>query len=118
MCHWRCRKCGQERNDRDAFAEACELDRPLNPLLEGGGAVEGARTRRALTGAMTVRFAERGPTYAVEGESGNSYVVDIDAETCSCPDQTKGETFCKHLRRVDLEIRADTVPGQGGRFTH
>lgn len=113
---WRCRACGQERTRHDEFEEPCEVDRPPNPLVTGGYSVDDPRTRRALTEEMNVHFGERGPTYAVDSESGNTYWVDVEAETCTCPDHTKRQVFCKHLRRVDLEIRTGTTPSPAGRF--
>lgn len=113
---WRCRKCGQERNRREEFVEACSVDRLSSPLFEGGYSIDEPRTRRALSEDMTVRFLERGPRYAVESESGRTYEVDVEAETCSCPDYATREVFCKHLRRVDLEIRAGVTPGPDGTF--
>lgn len=82
----------------------------------GGYSVEDPRTRRALTEDMTVLFGDPGPVYAVNSGSGATYRVDVGAETCSCPDHRKRAVFCKHLRRVDLEIRAGLIPGPDGTF--
>lgn len=67
---------------------------------------------------MDVRFAEEGSTYEVVSESGNTYTVDIEAETCTCPDynQCQPTDGCKHLRRVDLEIRTGIAPAPDGTF--
>jgi hypothetical protein len=113
---WRCRKCGQERNRRDEFAEPCPVDRLPNPVMEGGYSIDDPRTRRALSEDMIVHFGERGPIYDVESESGATYRVDVDAETCACPDHESREVFCKHLRRVDMGIRAGVLPGPDGTF--
>jgi hypothetical protein len=54
-----------------------------------------------------------GSLYEVLSESGNTYNVDIEREreTCSCPDfeQRQPDDGCKHLRRVNLEIRTGLV---------
>jgi hypothetical protein len=51
--------------------------------------------------------------YAVDSESGRSYVVDLPAATCTCPDhEIRGER-CKHVRRVALEITLGRVPAPG-----
>lgn len=113
---WRCRKCGQERNRREEFTEPCAVERLPNPVMEGGYSIDDPRTRRALSEDMTVHFGNRGPTYEVDSESGARYRVDVDAETCTCPDYEKREVFCKHQRRVDLEIRAGVIPGPDGTF--
>ena len=113
---WRCRKCGQERNRPDEFVEPCPVERSSSPVMEAGYSVEDPRTRRALTEDMTVHFGRCGPTYQVESESGKTYSVDVVAETCTCPDHTQRDVFCKHLRRVDLAIRAGVVPGPDGTF--
>ena len=114
--YWRCRKCGQERNRREGFIEPCQVDHHPSPVIEGGYSIEDPRTRRALSEDMKVHFVERGPRYQVDSESGSTYVVDVNAETCSCPDYEKREVFCKHQRRVDLEIRAGVIPCPDGTF--
>ncbi len=69
---------------------------------------------------MDVRFASVGATYEVVSESGNTYTVDIETETCTCPDweQRQPAGGCKHLRRVDLEIRTGITPAPDGPFNH
>lgn len=119
--YFRCRNCGQERNRRSEFRERCEVETPPNPVADGGYSIEEPRTRRALTEDMDVRFGTRGPVYEVHSQSGNTYEVDIEAKTCTCPDYRKrrdmlGDLGCKHLRRVDLEIRARTLPRPDGRL--
>jgi hypothetical protein len=121
--YWRCRRCGQERNRPKEFAENCDGER-TSVLEECGYSVADPRTRRALTEAMTVHFEERGARYRVESasatESGadseTTYVVDIGADTCSCPDHQHRGVECKHLRRVRLSIAAGSVPGPDGTF--
>jgi len=49
----------------------------------------------------------------VHSASDSVYEVDVLAETCSCPDRAER---CKHLRRVDIEIREGLVPRPDGRL--
>jgi len=59
---------------------------PPTALEAGGYSIDDPRTRRALNEQQDVRFATVGPVYEVESESGNTYKVDIEAATCTCPD--------------------------------
>lgn len=68
------------------------------------------RSVRALTERMTVRPLPDG-RYAVESESGATYVVDREVTTCTCPDHAIRGVRCKHLRRVAFEIAEGEVPG-------
>ena len=67
---------------------------------------------------MDVWFGQRGPVYDVFSESGSTYVVDVEKETCTCPDfeQRHPDGGCKRLRRVDLEIRTRLIPAPDGTF--
>lgn len=119
--YWRCTLCGQERNHRREFQEACDGE-AASPLRDGGYDIGDARTRRALTEDMTVHYGRRGSRYTVDSASGARYEVDIGVGTCTCPDyvlrhaELVGKGGCKHLRRVDLAIRAGTIPGPDGTF--
>jgi hypothetical protein len=62
---------------------------------------------------MAVRPLRDG-RYAVETEGG-TYVVDLDAHTCTCPDHQLRGARCKHLRRVALEVTERLVPPPGER---
>jgi hypothetical protein len=53
--------------------------------------------------------------YAVDSQSGATYVVDLDAQTCTCPDHRLREETCKHMRRVAIEISTRRVPPPGKR---
>jgi len=89
-------------------------------VTDGGHRLEDGRTQRALTEEMDVWLSQEGGIYGVQkGESGSIYEVDVVSETCSCPDWQTGEPDggCKHLRRVDMEIRAGRVPRPDGRLT-
>ncbi len=116
--YWRCRKCGQERTHRDEFAEACETPAPPTTLEAGGYSIDDPRTRREMTEDMDVHFGSQGPRYEVHSESGATYEVNVDEETCTCPnfEQRHPDGGCKYLRRVDLEIRARQVPASDGTF--
>jgi len=72
------------------------------------------RAARAWAERMAVRPVGDG-RYAVDSQSGATYVVDVPAGRCTCPDATiRGET-CKHLRRVAIEItRGQTLPPDDG----
>lgn len=112
--YWRCRTCGQERTHRTEFRAPCDGERRPHPLSGEAYSVDDPRTRRALSEAMDVRFGERGPTYVVASESGCRYEVDIEAATCTCPDHQKRGVTCKHIRRVELEIRTGVLPQPDG----
>ncbi|RMB13489.1 SWIM zinc finger protein [Haloplanus aerogenes] len=62
---------------------------------------------------MAVRPLRDG-RYAVETD-GSTYVVDLDAHTCTCPDHQLRHARCKHLRRVALEVTERLVPPPGER---
>ncbi|MFB6157515.1 MAG: SWIM zinc finger family protein [Haloferacaceae archaeon] len=57
---------------------------------------------------MTVRPLRDG-RYVVE-TAGGTYVVDLDAGTCTCPDHAVRGARCKHLRRVAMDVTEDRVP--------
>ncbi|MBX0298329.1 SWIM zinc finger family protein [Haloarcula nitratireducens] len=71
------------------------------------------RTKRAKREAIDVAFLQKPGRYEVQSASDSVYEVDILEETCSCPDDA---SRCKHLRRVDIEIRAGLVPRPDGRL--
>ena len=76
------------------------------------------RTKRAVAEAMDVSLLSKGGRYEVQSASGNRYEVDVVDESCSCPDwqQRSPEGGCKHLRRVDHEIKQGRVPRPDGRL--
>ena len=76
------------------------------------------RTRRAVDEEMAVSLLEKGGRYEVRSASGNRYEVDVIGESCTCPDWRKRtpEGGCKHLRRVDHEIKQGQVPRPDGRL--
>ncbi|WP_420871461.1 hypothetical protein [Halomicrobium salinisoli] len=71
------------------------------------------RTERAKTEDMDVSLLKKGGIYEVHSASDSYYDVDVVSGECSCPDTADR---CKHLRRVDLEIRAGLVPRPDGRL--
>ncbi len=77
------------------------------------------RTRRAVTGEMSVSLLEKGGRYEVQSASGNRYEVDVVGESCTCPDwqQRSPAGGCKHLRRVNHEIKRGRVPRPDGRLS-
>ncbi|MFC7164891.1 hypothetical protein [Halospeciosus flavus] len=76
------------------------------------------RTERARSEEMDVSLLRKGGVYEVQSASGSTYEVDVASKTCTCPDFTKRQPSggCKHLRRVDIEIRSGIVPRPDGRL--
>lgn len=71
------------------------------------------RTKRAKREPIDVSFLEKPGRYEVYSSSGRVYEVNVLAKTCSCPDVVKR---CKHLRRVDIEIRNGLIPRPDGKL--
>lgn len=67
------------------------------------------RSRRAWTEPMAVRRLKDG-RYAVDSQSGATYVVDLPQGDCTCPDNEIRGALCKHIRRVAIEINERRVP--------
>ena len=76
------------------------------------------RTQRAYREPMQVALACAGGRYTVYAASDNTYEVDVVTKTCTCGDYQKNEPDggCKHVRRVDMEVRANRVPTPDGRL--
>jgi hypothetical protein len=76
------------------------------------------RTRRAVDEAMAVSLLEKGGRYEVQSASGDRYDVDVISESCTCPDwqQRSPEGGCKHIRRVDHDIKQGRIPRPDGRL--
>lgn len=66
------------------------------------------RAARARTEEMTVRPLRDG-RYVVE-TTGGTYVVDLDAPDCTCPDHAIRGATCKHIRRTAVEVTEGQVP--------
>lgn len=77
------------------------------------GADDDPRTKRAKREDIDVSFLAKPGRYEIYSASGSVYEVDVVEKTCSCPDDV---VRCKHLRRVDIEIRAGLVPRPDGRL--
>jgi len=73
------------------------------------------RAARAWTERMAVRPVADG-RYAVDSASGATYVVDLEARSCTCPDHAMRGEVCKHMRRVAIEISTRRVPPPGERL--
>lgn len=72
------------------------------------------RAARAWTERMAVRPLGGG-RYAVDSQSGATYVVDLPQSRCTCPDHEIRQKRCKHLRRVAIEVTSHRVPPPGKR---
>jgi len=72
------------------------------------------RAARAWTERMAVRPLGGGH-YAVDSQSGATYVVDLPHGRCTCPDHEIRHERCKHLRRVAIEVTSHRVPPPGKR---
>ncbi|MHC3436500.1 SWIM zinc finger family protein [Natrialbaceae archaeon A-gly3] len=71
-----------------------------------------ARSRRARTEPMSVLALGDG-LYEVESASDSTYLVDVEAGRCTCPDHVFRGVRCKHVRRVAIEITEGLVPPPG-----
>ncbi|MDY6819340.1 MAG: SWIM zinc finger family protein [Halobacteriales archaeon] len=67
------------------------------------------RSVRAWTERMAVLQLEDG-RYVVESQSDTTYIVDLTAGRCTCPDHSIRDERCKHLRRVAIEINEGRLP--------
>lgn len=70
------------------------------------------RSARAWTEAMAVRPLGGG-RYAVDSQSGATYVVSLPEGDCTCPDHEIRGVRCKHIRRVAIEVNRGEVPPPG-----
>jgi hypothetical protein len=121
----------QDGNERDEFAPDGGVVAAIPPTTIPGGDIlqpsvgdderqeeSDPRTERARTEEMDVSLLRKGGVYEVQSASGNTYEVDVASKTCTCPDFTKRQPSggCKHLRRVDIEIRSGNAPRPDGRL--
>ena len=74
----------------------------------GGDSRDEGRSERARSEPMTIRPLRDG-RYVVETDGG-TYVVALDAGTCTCPDHAIRGARCKHLRRVATAVTDGSVP--------
>ncbi|APW97190.1 hypothetical protein CHINAEXTREME_05130 [Halobiforma lacisalsi AJ5] len=70
------------------------------------------RSLRARTEPMSVLPLGDG-LYEVESASDNTYLVDLEAGRCTCPDHVFRGGRCKHVRRVAIEITEGRTPPPG-----
>jgi hypothetical protein len=98
-------RSGSTRNDGG------EERTPKEPLAPDFGAMDD-RSVRAWTEAMSVAPLGDG-RYSVEGQSDETYVVDLPESGCTCPDHTIRGERCKHLRRVVIEVNRGRVAPPG-----
>ncbi|WP_222915829.1 SWIM zinc finger family protein [Natrinema sp. SYSU A 869] len=70
------------------------------------------RSRRARTEPMSVLPLGDG-LYEVESASDHTYLVDLEAGRCTCPDHVFRKARCKHVRRVAIEITEGRTPPPG-----
>lgn len=70
------------------------------------------RSARAWTEAMAVEPIGHG-RYSVDSQSGKTYVVNLPAGECTCPDHRIRQVLCKHVRRVAIEVNRGEVPPPG-----
>ena len=80
------------------------LPLPAHPLDD--------RAVRARTESMSVLALGDG-LYEVEAESGATYLIDLEAGRCTCPDHIFRDARCKHIRRVAIEITEGRTPPPG-----
>lgn len=107
--YWRCLGCGEERNQRQEFHDHCASTLTL-AQTDGGYSIMDDRTRAALAEDMSVHPDRDDGVYGVRGESNLTHRVDLHDRTCTCADFQRHRAFCKHLRRVDIEVRTGTIP--------
>ncbi|MFP8890888.1 SWIM zinc finger family protein [Natrialbaceae archaeon A-CW2] len=81
------------------------LSLPVGPSLPD-------RSRRARGEPMSVLALGSG-LYEVETADGTTYLVDLEAGRCTCPDHVFRDARCKHVRRVAIEITEGRTPPPG-----
>ncbi|WP_265109304.1 SWIM zinc finger family protein [Halosolutus halophilus] len=70
------------------------------------------RSRRARTEPMSVLALGDG-LYEIDSASDHTYLVDLPAGRCTCPDHVFRNARCKHVRRVAIEINEGRTPPPG-----
>ncbi|RKD93871.1 SWIM zinc finger family protein [Halopiger aswanensis] len=70
------------------------------------------RSLRARIEPMSVLALGDG-LYEVESGSESTYLVDLGAGRCTCPDHVFRDARCKHIRRVAIEITEGRTPPPG-----
>ncbi|MXV62947.1 SWIM zinc finger family protein [Natronorubrum sp. JWXQ-INN-674] len=85
---------------------------PKTPLPVPSQSRLGKRSRRARTEPMSVLALGDG-LYEIESASEHTYLVDLEAGRCTCPDHVFRTARCKHIRRVAIEITEGRTPPPG-----
>ncbi|AFZ72967.1 SWIM zinc finger family protein [Natronobacterium gregoryi] len=70
------------------------------------------RSLRARTEPMSVLPLGDG-LYEIESASDSTYLVDLEAGRCTCPDHVFRGVRCKHVRRIAIEITEGRTPPPG-----
>ncbi|MFC4540638.1 SWIM zinc finger family protein [Halosolutus amylolyticus] len=70
------------------------------------------RSRRARVEPMSVLALGDG-LYEIESANDHTYLVDLPAGRCTCPDHVFRGVRCKHIRRVAIEINEGRTPPPG-----
>lgn len=68
------------------------------------------RDVRALRECMTVLPTDAPGLYEVTTESGSTYRVDAEGQSCMCPDARHRDARCKHIRRVAFATGQRPLP--------
>jgi hypothetical protein len=92
-------------------AEHTAASQPASLPVPAGRSLD-ERSRRAREDPMAVH-AFGTNVYEVETDHDASYLVDVAAARCTCPDHVFRDARCKHLRRVAIEITEGRVPPPG-----
>ncbi len=98
---------GADARDDPTDETSGGTDEPGDGIDEPGEETD-ERSARAASEPMTVRPL-RDRRYVVETEGG-TYVVGLEAGTCTCPDHSIRGSRCKHLRRVAMEVTTGSIP--------
>jgi hypothetical protein len=77
---------------RKAFTETLARGRKAEDLLEAG---------------LISPNGGASSYYVHSQNGGGTYHVDLDAQTCTCPDHEHRETYCKHLQAAELYADQD-----------
>ena len=69
-----------------------------------------ARQEKGLQIAATTKLVPEGNMWLVPSQAGKGkYVVDSDANQCTCPDFEARQTTCKHIYAVSFTIERETT---------
>lgn len=69
------------------------------------------REQRALQIAACFRIVRDGPEWIVPSQTGHGkYRVNVERQTCNCPDHESGHTRCKHIIAAEIVLRREVSP--------